>query len=94
MRALIWSLRLLVFLVFFAFAAKNTEPVTLRFFLGTSWQVPLIVLLFGFFAAGALFGILAMTAPYVRQWREKRRLASNQCPENPPPVMPPLDAER
>lgn len=75
MRALIWSLRLLVFLVLFAFAAKNTEPVTLRFFFGTSWQIPLIVLLFGFFAVGVLFGILAMTAPYARQWREKRRLA-------------------
>lgn len=93
MRALIWSLRLLVFLVLFAFAAKNTEPVTLRFFLGTSWQVPLIVLLFAFFAIGALVGVLAMTAPYVRQWREKRRLASIQHAP-PSPVMPPLDAER
>ena len=77
MRALIWSFRLLVFLLFFAFAAKNTEPVTLRLFFGASWQVPLIVLLFGFFAVGALFGILAMTAPYVRQWREKRRLVQH-----------------
>lgn len=94
MRALIWSLRLLVFLVLFAFAAKNTEPVTLRFFLGTTWQVPLIVLLFGFFAIGAVVGVLAMTAPYVRQWREKRRLVSIQNAPPPPPVMPPLDAER
>ncbi|HET6718728.1 MAG TPA: LapA family protein [Rhodocyclaceae bacterium] len=94
MRALIWSLRLLVFLVLFAFAAKNTEPVTLRFFLGTTWQVPLIVLLFAFFAIGAVVGVLAMTAPYVRQWREKRRLVSIQHAPPPPPVMPPLDAER
>lgn len=75
MRALIWSFRLLVFLMFFAFAAKNTDPVTLRFFFGVTWQLPLIVLLFGFFVMGALFGVLAMTAPYVRQWRAKRRLA-------------------
>lgn len=74
MRALIWSFRLFLFLLLFAFAAKNTEQVTLRLFFSTTWQVPLVVLLFTFFAAGALFGILAMTAPYVRQWRAKRRL--------------------
>jgi lipopolysaccharide assembly protein A len=91
MRALIWSFRLLVFLAFFAFAAKNTEPVTLRLFFGGSWQVPLIILVFGFFAAGALLGVLAMTAPFATQWREKRQLAgkvSRQSVERPL-VQPP-----
>ena len=74
MRALIWSFRLLVFLVFFAFAAKNTDPVTLRFFFGVTWQLPLVALLLLFFASGAGVGILAMTVPYLRQWRAKRRL--------------------
>ena len=91
MRALIWSFRLLVFLVLFAFAAKNTEPVTLRFFFGTSWQVPLVMLLFGFFAVGVLFGILAMMAPYANQWREKRRLARkvSRTAVEPAIVQPP-----
>ena len=91
MRALIWSFRLLVFLVFFAFAAKNTDPVMLRFFFGITWQVPLIALLFGFFAIGALFGILAMTAPYVRQWRSKRRLVKKvaSVQAQPTVVQPP-----
>jgi uncharacterized integral membrane protein len=74
MRALVWSIRLILFLLLFAFAVKNTEPVTLRLFFGGTWQVPLVVLLATFFAGGALFGILAMTLPYVRQWRAKRRL--------------------
>ena len=91
MRALIWSLRLLLFLVLFSFAAKNTEPVSLRFFFGISWQPPLIVLLFGFFALGAVSGVLAMTAPYVRQWREKRRLVRKvaDTPATSVPVQPP-----
>lgn len=78
MRALIWSVRLLVFLVLFAFAAKNTDPVSLRLFFGQSVQFPLIVLLVFFFAFGALCGVFAMMFPYLHQWREKRRCAANR----------------
>jgi len=94
MRALIWSLRLLVFLVLFAFAVKNTDPVTLRFFLGATWQAPLILLLLAFFAAGVLFGVLAMTAPYFRQWRAKRQLADTvSATARAPVVVQPPSAE-
>lgn len=91
MRALIWSFRLLVFLAFFAFAAKNTEPVTLRLFFGASWQVPLIMLIFGFFAAGALLGVFAMTAPLAAQWKKRRQLAEevSRQPGERPVVQPP-----
>lgn len=91
MRALAWSIRLLLFLLLFAFAAKNTDPVTLRLFFATTWQVPLIVLLLVFFAAGALFGVLAMTAPYVRQWRARRRLLKDAV--RPAPAIEPPRTE-
>ena len=77
MRALWWSVRLAVFLVLFAFAAKNTEPVVLKFFFGISWQVPLVMLLFGFLAVGALLGILAMMVP---MWRQRSTLKRLQDP--------------
>lgn len=93
MRLLVWIVRLFLFLVLFAFAAKNTDPVVLRLFFATTWQVPLIVLLFVFFAAGALFGVLAMTAPYVRQWRAKRRLIRQVGKPLPAPVIEPPRVE-
>lgn len=90
MRALIWTFRLLIFLVLFAFAAKNTEPVTLRFFFGLHWQTPIIVLVLAAFALGALFGVLAMTPSWIRQWRAKRRLSEKiASPAERSPRQPP-----
>ena len=70
MRLLTWAVRLLVFLLLVAFAAKNVEPVTLRFYFDLALQAPLVAVLFGFFAAGALFGILALLGTVLRQRRE------------------------
>ena len=38
-----WLLRVLLFLAVFAFALMNTDPVTLRFFLGWTWETPMIL---------------------------------------------------
>lgn len=88
MRALIWSIRLLVFLVFFAFVAKNMEPVSLKFFFGISWKIPLAILLFGFFATGALIGVVAMIAPLWRQRRALGKLKSSATAVSPSPQLP------
>ena len=71
-----------------AFAAKNADPVTLRFYFDLAWQPPLVVLLFAFFAAGALFGVLALVVPLLRQRREIAILRKRIPPEEPghPPV--------
>ena len=74
MRFVTWTLRLLVFFALLAFAVKNTDPVTLRFFFELAWQTPLIVLLLAFFAAGAVFGLLAALATLFGQRREILRL--------------------
>lgn len=52
------------------FALKNTEPVTLRFFFGESWQVPLVLLLLIFFAFGAVLGVLAGVSRVLQHRRE------------------------
>ena len=57
MRIVTWAIRLVLFVLLVAFAAKNVEPVTLRFYFDLALQAPLIVMLFAFFAAGALFGV-------------------------------------
>jgi len=74
MRIVTWVLWLVVFLFLLAFAAKNADPVTLHFYLGWSWQGPLVVLLLAFFAAGAVVGMLAMLGWLYRQRREISRL--------------------
>ena len=42
MRVLSWAIRLALFAVLLAFAAKNSDPVTLRFYFDLAWQTPLV----------------------------------------------------
>ena len=74
MRVLTWAIRIALFVVLLAFAAKNTEPVTLRFYFDLAWQAPLVALLLAFFAAGAVLGLIAMSGTYLAQRREIARL--------------------
>jgi len=59
----------------FAFALMNTQAVTLRFFLGQVWEMPMILVLLLFFALGAAVGILACVSRLLSQRREIQRLA-------------------
>ena len=88
MRIVAWAIRLVVFVLLIAFAAKNVEPVTLRFYFDLALQAPLVVLLFAFFAAGALFGVLALLTTVLRQRRQIALLRKRVPPEEParPPV--------
>ena len=93
MRLLTWAIRIALFVLLLAFAAKNTDPVTLRFYFGLVWQAPLVALLLAFFAAGAVLGILAMLGGYLSQRREISRLRrtdfSEQKSSNPVASQPP-----
>jgi uncharacterized integral membrane protein len=90
-RVVTWAIRLIVFLLLVAFAAKNADPVTLRFYFDLALQLPLVVALFAFFAAGALFGILALLATVLRQRRQIAALKKRVPPEEPPrPPVPEL----
>ena len=89
MRILTWAIRLVVFVLLVAFAAKNVEPVTLRFYFDLVLQLPLVLALFVFFAAGALFGVLALIGTLLRQRREISFL-KKQYPATDPAPPPPI----
>jgi uncharacterized integral membrane protein len=64
---------LLIFIMFFGFALKNTQEVALRFFFNYEMHGPLVLVLLGFFASGAVLGVLAMTPTLFRHRREVSR---------------------
>ena len=73
MKMIFRVIALLVFLVFFGFALKNTQEVILSFFLGYEMRGPLVILLLAFFAAGAVLGVLAMMPMLFRHRRDLSR---------------------
>jgi uncharacterized integral membrane protein len=74
MRFLTWAIRLALFVLLLAFAAKNADPVALRFYFDLAWEPPLAALLLAFFVAGALVGVAAVLGTLLRQRRELGRL--------------------
>lgn len=71
MRYFIWILRLAVFVVVLLFALKNTDRVTVRFFVDTlTTDIPLIVVMLACFVAGTLFGLLLTVPASLRRRRE------------------------
>ena len=83
-----WLLKALLFMAMLAFALKNTDPVTLRFFLGVSAEMPLILALLLFLLGGVVLGVLACLARGFRQRREilrlRRELRAKDAPGQPP----------
>ena len=70
MKYLLWFVRLLVFVVLLGFALKNTDPVTVRFYLGSGWEAPLVFALLVAFVFGAAAGLLACLGVVLRKRRE------------------------
>jgi uncharacterized integral membrane protein len=74
MRAFIWFFRLVLFLLFFGFAVKNDEAVSLLFFFGGEWHLPLVFIILISFTGGALLGVTASMTSLLRQRRELAKL--------------------
>jgi uncharacterized integral membrane protein len=75
MRNLYYIGGFLLFLAALGFGLKNTEPVTLQYYLGVQWHAPLILVLLLAFCAGAMAGILACVSLVIR---ERRKLLAIQ----------------
>jgi len=60
----------ILFIVFFGFALKNTDPVTLHLFMGYEFPGPLVLMLLIFFVAGIVFGVFAMLPTLFRHRRD------------------------
>jgi len=69
-----WLLRALLFILIFAFALMNTDAVKLHFFLGRTWEIPMILVLLLFFVFGAALGVLGCLSRLLGQRREIHRL--------------------
>jgi putative membrane protein len=88
LRTMAWLLRALLFVALLLFALKNTDPVTLHFYLDQAWQAPLILVILVFFALGAALGVLACLTKLFAQRREilalKKELRGGPTGEAPP----------
>lgn len=68
----IWlAAKIFVFLLLLAFAVNNRQVVEFRLLFDYGWDVPLIIVLFLFFSAGAVLGVMAC---FVRLYRLRREL--------------------
>ncbi|MDY0012815.1 MAG: LapA family protein [Rhodocyclaceae bacterium] len=74
MKWIMWFLRGVLFVFLFGFAVKNDQIVTLNFYFGGEWRLPLVFVILVFFSAGAVLGVTATLASILRQRREIGRL--------------------
>lgn len=70
-----WLVRGFLFVFVFLWGMLNDTPVTVKFFFGQSWQVPLALVLFIALGIGAALGVLAALQRIVAQRREILALA-------------------
>jgi len=70
MKIIFRILAVLLFILFFSFALKNTDEVVLYLYWNNQAKSPLILLLLIFFILGAVLGVLAMTGILLRTRRE------------------------
>jgi uncharacterized integral membrane protein len=59
-----------LFVLLFGMATKNTDPATVRFYLGARWDAPMALILLAAFAAGAAAGVSAWMLYFYRKRRE------------------------
>jgi putative membrane protein len=70
MRYVLLVLKIALFALMLTFAVKNTDPVSVRYFLGYEWHAPLIFVLLIVFCVGAVLGLLSVLGKILRQRRE------------------------
>jgi len=98
MTVITWILRLLMVVLFTAFAIKNAEIVTVKTFLGYQWQAPLALVLLAFFVGGVAIGLLGLLGTVFRLKREisqlqrthQRDLSVAASSAAPSSLVPPL----
>lgn len=61
---------LILFVLFFGFALKNDQIVTLHYFFGYAQSAPLVILLLAFLLIGTILGVLAMIPIVFRHRRD------------------------
>jgi uncharacterized integral membrane protein len=94
MHYLMLILKFALFLLILSFAIVNTDPVTVRYYLGYQWQAPLVLVLLVAVCLGALVGLLVGLVQTLRLRRQlaamKRDLAAARQAQDAP-LVPPTD---
>jgi uncharacterized integral membrane protein len=75
MRIVTWLLRAVLFLLLVVLALQNTHEAVVHFFFGTELRAPMMIVVLGAFALGALIGVLAALP-----WRLRRDAAPAMQP--------------
>ena len=72
MKYLLWLLKAAIFFALFAFALNNQQNATVNFLFGYALTLPLVLVILGSFALGAVLGVLVM----VPRWWKQRSTAA------------------
>ncbi|MEM5273858.1 lipopolysaccharide assembly protein LapA domain-containing protein [Cupriavidus taiwanensis] len=74
MKLFAWIVRIVVFVLLFVLALRNTAEASLQLFFNAVWHAPLILILFAAFALGAVAALASVAPGLMRQRIELARL--------------------
>ncbi|RDK09395.1 LapA family protein [Cupriavidus lacunae] len=74
MKLFAWIVRIVVFVLLFVLALRNTAEVSLQLFFNAVWHAPLILILFAAFALGAVAALASVAPGLMRQRMELAKL--------------------
>ncbi len=77
MKYLMWPLKAAIFFALLVFALRNQHSVDVRFFFGTLWRAPLVLVVLAAFALGLAVGALGMVPRWWKQRTTARRAHHN-----------------
>ena len=74
MKLVAWIFRIVLFVLLFVLALRNTGDASLQLFFGAVWHAPLILILLAAFALGIVAALAAVAPGLMRQRMEAGRL--------------------
>jgi len=74
MKLVAWIFRIVLFVLLFVLALRNTGDASLELFFGAVWHAPLILILLAAFGLGILAALTAVAPGLMRQRMEAARL--------------------
>lgn len=74
MKLFAWIVRIVVFVLLFVLALRNTAEASLQLFFNAVWHAPLILILFAAFALGAVAALASVAPGLMRQRMELAKL--------------------
>ena len=78
MKYLTWLLKAAIFFTLFAFSLNNQQTAEVKFFFGTVWRAPMVLIVLVAFATGLALGVFVMVP---RWWRGRHPAAQLARPD-------------